>query len=228
MAKTKKPNVCTLGFKGCRGGRIRTYDLPAAAGRGLGTKVQMLKRKWLKILNKKKRDRLVSLSPVLTGLLSGRGGRIRTYDLLLPKQARYRATLHPEGVLLSTSPPKGRDAIPGGVYSAISAELHPEGVLLSTSPPKGRDAIPGGVYSAISAELHPEGVLLSTSPPKGRDAIPCGVYSAISAELHPEGVLLSTSPPKGRDAIPGGVYSAFSAELHPEVVFSVTNTLISS
>ena len=25
-----------------------------------------------------------------------RDGRIRTYDLLLPKQARYRATLHPE------------------------------------------------------------------------------------------------------------------------------------
>ncbi len=25
----------------------------------------------------------------------GRGGRIRTYDLLLPKQTRYRATLHP-------------------------------------------------------------------------------------------------------------------------------------
>jgi hypothetical protein len=25
-----------------------------------------------------------------------RGGRIRTYDLLLPKQTRYRATLHPE------------------------------------------------------------------------------------------------------------------------------------
>jgi hypothetical protein len=29
-----------------------------------------------------------------------RGGRIRTYDLLLPKQARYRATLHPELVSL--------------------------------------------------------------------------------------------------------------------------------
>ncbi len=29
-------------------------------------------------------------------LLVRRGGRIRTYDLLLPKQARYRATLHPE------------------------------------------------------------------------------------------------------------------------------------
>ena len=28
--------------------------------------------------------------------LNSRGGRIRTYDLLLPKQARYRATLHPE------------------------------------------------------------------------------------------------------------------------------------
>ena len=25
-----------------------------------------------------------------------RGGRIRTYDLLVPNQARYRATLHPE------------------------------------------------------------------------------------------------------------------------------------
>jgi hypothetical protein len=32
---------------------------------------------------------------MITILLS-RGGRIRTYDLLLPKQARYRATLHPE------------------------------------------------------------------------------------------------------------------------------------
>jgi hypothetical protein len=31
-----------------------------------------------------------------------RGGRIRTYDLLLPKQARYRATLHPE--LVSSFP----------------------------------------------------------------------------------------------------------------------------
>src|SRR5690606_34923385 len=32
-----------------------------------------------------------------------RGGRIRTYDLLLPKQARYRATLHPERVSYSFS-----------------------------------------------------------------------------------------------------------------------------
>jgi hypothetical protein len=30
-----------------------------------------------------------------------RGGRIRTYDLLLPKQARYRATLHPEKTVMS-------------------------------------------------------------------------------------------------------------------------------
>ena len=30
----------------------------------------------------------------------GRGGRIRTYDLLLPKQARYRATLHPDWCFL--------------------------------------------------------------------------------------------------------------------------------
>ena len=30
---------------------------------------------------------------------SGRGGQIRTDDLLLPKQARYRATLHPDGLV---------------------------------------------------------------------------------------------------------------------------------
>jgi hypothetical protein len=29
-------------------------------------------------------------------LNSGRGGEIRTPDILLPKQARYQATLHPE------------------------------------------------------------------------------------------------------------------------------------
>jgi hypothetical protein len=27
---------------------------------------------------------------------NGRGGEIRTPDILLPKQARYQATLHPE------------------------------------------------------------------------------------------------------------------------------------
>ena len=27
---------------------------------------------------------------------NGRGDRIRTYDILLPKQARYQAALHPE------------------------------------------------------------------------------------------------------------------------------------
>ena len=37
-----------------------------------------------------------------------RGGRIRTYDLLVPNEARYRATLHPENfyyldILLSNS-----------------------------------------------------------------------------------------------------------------------------
>ena len=30
----------------------------------------------------------------------GRGGQIRTDDLLLPKQARYRATLHPERITI--------------------------------------------------------------------------------------------------------------------------------
>ena len=37
----------------------------------------------------------VSLLP-LRSLASDRGGRIRTGDLLLPKQARYRATLRPD------------------------------------------------------------------------------------------------------------------------------------
>lgn len=40
-----------------------------------------------------------------------RGGRIRTYDLLLPKQARYRATLHPEKKLRPTFRPKLRAQI---------------------------------------------------------------------------------------------------------------------
>ena len=42
------------------------------------------------IFSKKKTTTLNQLSFLC------RGGRIRTYDLLLPKQARYRATLHPE------------------------------------------------------------------------------------------------------------------------------------
>ena len=37
--------------------------------------------------------------------LCGRGGRIRTYDLLLPKQTRYRATLHPENFCKHTHEP---------------------------------------------------------------------------------------------------------------------------
>jgi hypothetical protein len=35
-----------------------------------------------------------------------RGGQIRTDDLLLPKQARYRATLHPERMIDLVSRPK--------------------------------------------------------------------------------------------------------------------------
>ena len=34
---------------------------------------------------------------ILQPVTSGRGERIRTSDILLPKQARYRAALHPEG-----------------------------------------------------------------------------------------------------------------------------------
>ena len=31
-------------------------------------------------------------------LYFSRGGRIRTYDLVVPNDARYRAALHPEGL----------------------------------------------------------------------------------------------------------------------------------
>jgi hypothetical protein len=50
------------------------------------------------LYKRKKRQRpLFSIFNILS-----RGGRIRTYDLLLPKQARYRATLHPEMVSVFT------------------------------------------------------------------------------------------------------------------------------
>jgi hypothetical protein len=38
---------------------------------------------------------------------TGRGDRIRTCDILLPKQARYRAALHPEGRILPSRRPLG-------------------------------------------------------------------------------------------------------------------------
>ena len=39
--------------------------------------------------------------------LTGRGGEIRTPDILLPKQARYRAALHPEKGANDTPPSDG-------------------------------------------------------------------------------------------------------------------------
>ena len=43
-------------------------------------------------------------------MLFGRGGEIRTPDILLPKQARYQAALHPEKTITRTESgiiPKG-------------------------------------------------------------------------------------------------------------------------
>ena len=45
------------------------------------------------VRNAKNRLRITSKT-----VFSGRGGQIRTDDLLLPKQTRYRATLHPENL----------------------------------------------------------------------------------------------------------------------------------
>ena len=36
--------------------------------------------------------------------MNGRGGEIRTPDILLPKQARYRTALHPEFRIISVHP----------------------------------------------------------------------------------------------------------------------------
>jgi hypothetical protein len=46
-----------------------------------------------------------------------RGGRIRTYDLLLPKQARYRATLHPELVSIIWDCKDTKNKINSQLYS---------------------------------------------------------------------------------------------------------------
>src|SRR5262249_10469562 len=51
--------------------------------------------------------------------LTGRGERIRTSDILLPKQARYRAALHPEGQIIS----RRRRA---GQRNTASAESEPD------------------------------------------------------------------------------------------------------
>ena len=66
-----------------------------------------------------------------------RGGRIRTYDLLLPKQARYRATLHPEiniliSVLLFFLLLFELSTFPTQVGTRYRATLHPEiNILIS-------------------------------------------------------------------------------------------------
>jgi hypothetical protein len=60
--------------------------------------------------------RLAGLEPATLGLegrcsirlsykrLNGRGGGIRTPDILLPKQARYQAALHPDNLLITDWP----------------------------------------------------------------------------------------------------------------------------
>ncbi len=45
-----------------------------------------------------------------------RGGRIRTYDLLLPKQTRYRATLHPENFCKHTHEPLSFQDFPSAYF----------------------------------------------------------------------------------------------------------------
>jgi hypothetical protein len=63
------------------------------------------------------------------GKSNGRGGEIRTHDLLYPKQARYQATLRPE--------PRGEESARGGAglqlrtSEIISSRNH----FAETSPP---------------------------------------------------------------------------------------------
>ena len=58
---------------------------------------------------------IFKFSNLQTNTFKSRGGRIRTYDLLVPNQARYRATLHPENIPLlkiNTSKRRVRDSNP--------------------------------------------------------------------------------------------------------------------
>src|SRR6185312_15291923 len=63
--------------------------------------------------------------------LDSRGGQIRTGDLLLPKQARYRATLRPESMNLVGV---GRLRQRSGVFSGKHLEQRPEGAATMADP----------------------------------------------------------------------------------------------
>ena len=56
-----------------------------------------------------------------SGSFRSRGGQIRTDDLLVPNQARYRATLRPEKIILQEQFQK-----PGGVYPAFLRDYAPK------------------------------------------------------------------------------------------------------
>ena len=64
---------------------------------GIRTPDRLLRRQMLYPAELRDHYKTEKTTPKLSFLC--RGGRIRTYDLLLPKQARYRATLHPETYL---------------------------------------------------------------------------------------------------------------------------------
>jgi hypothetical protein len=49
----------------------------------------------------------------------GRGGEIRTPDILLPKQARYQTALHPEGGAIITPVFAGRDQSLRGLRHSV-------------------------------------------------------------------------------------------------------------
>lgn len=76
----------TNSLEGCRSIHLSYWRLPVATGHPAGH---------LDHLPKQAPLRLATALPNACTNTTDRGGRIRTGDLLLPKQARYRATLRP-------------------------------------------------------------------------------------------------------------------------------------
>ena len=73
-------------------------------------------------------------------LKPGRGGEIRTPDILLPKQARYQATLHPEGCALYRRSPENQFSL--GVFLVLAMPAS------GSSPSTTGSAAPQGTATA--------------------------------------------------------------------------------
>ena len=72
---------------------------------------------------------------MIFGFFAGRGGEIRTPDILVPNQARYQATLHPERMSIT-----GQNAFAKGLCRAyremasMAADCHYQRLVAPRAP----------------------------------------------------------------------------------------------